>query len=523
VHRQVDDDGLLDLLNAMREGRPMSDHGAAINSIRAPLPPREDGIVPTALYAKNIDAQRKNEMEMNKLPGKSHDFSSRDEVVLGMAYKRRLLEKHGLQTIGHMPYLWAGVEEEPDSEKLREAKREMEGKEEKKDVLIAEQAWGELPAVCDEIAALKKSIEDMEREELEKATITAESIAAFLQPSGNEGDAAAVYEQICTFQDQLKKDHKTLTKHANDVFFEKGCRVGEEIELKEHAQVMLLWNLDLGKKLVNGSRGVVLGFVPAREYQQLLRAEHSTRTTERKEKEEKEEKEKDDAVVADANSITQQVKGEIALLSTDDIQAELLDVDSAAMRVKEFPFVKFDCAARLLLPRPFRKEFKGCGSATRWQLPVAQAWAISIHKSQGMTIDWLRVDLNGCFSAGQAYVAVSRGTSARSMEVENFRASEIKTSEIVQKFYAAMGGGETYEPPVWRDTLQNFEQTERAKAGLKEAMERTHGGKLCKKCSAVCDLRVVSKNNGNRGKWFLQCPQEYSNGHTWEYVPVVTS
>lgn len=74
------------------------------------------------------------------------------------------------------------------------------------------------------------------------------------------------------------------------------------------------------------------------------------------------------------------------------------------------PRVKLTAGSRIITvePHTWTLEEDGKRRAEVTQLPLRLAWAITIHKSQGMSLDAAEVDLSKSFTPGMGYVALSR-------------------------------------------------------------------------------------------------------------------
>tara|TARA_B100001741_G_scaffold3871_1_gene3350 strand:- start:8942 stop:10081 length:1140 start_codon:yes stop_codon:yes gene_type:complete len=72
------------------------------------------------------------------------------------------------------------------------------------------------------------------------------------------------------------------------------------------------------------------------------------------------------------------------------------------------------------------------------QFPIKLGWAVTIHKSQGLTLDSCSVDLGtGAFATGQAYVALSRCRNLNSLHLQReLKISDALVDPDIQDFHA---------------------------------------------------------------------------------------
>lgn len=73
--------------------------------------------------------------------------------------------------------------------------------------------------------------------------------------------------------------------------------------------------------------------------------------------------------------------------------------------------------------------------ATRKQIPLRLGYAVTVHKSQGMSLNKLYAHLDKCFSPGQAYVALSRATTPEGIFLRGSANLNIMANSRAVDFY----------------------------------------------------------------------------------------
>lgn len=113
------------------------------------------------------------------------------------------------------------------------------------------------------------------------------------------------------------------------------------------------------------------------------------------------------------------------------------------------------------------------------QFPLILAWALTIHKSQGLTIDYLDVTIpKRMFAASQAYVALSRVRTLQGLTISQLDFNGIFCDQRVLDFYANLKAKERrlreeQEQSKKRQTEEDDHSSKRTKLDEGEEGERT--------------------------------------------------
>ena len=179
---------------------------------------------------------------------------------------------------------------------------------------------------------------------------------------------------------------------------------------------MLIKNID--ETLVNGSTGTVVGFTDYSESDDMM---YSTKPSSKGPGE--------SSLAARKWPLIEFTSGRTFVAIPETWKVELPNGEAQIIRSQVH--------STRLLPQLFLSR--------SLQIPLILSWAMSIHKSQGQTLERVKVDLAKvfekgalplrchfivekvltCLIAGQAYVAISRATSLEGLQVLNFSANKV--------------------------------------------------------------------------------------------------
>ncbi|KAM6573430.1 hypothetical protein CsatA_017510 [Cannabis sativa] len=213
------------------------------------------------------------------------------------------------------------------------------------------------------------------------------------------GDEAFVFKAIDSGSD-IKRCRKQLDQATPS-----------ELSLCLGARVMLTKNLNTWRNFVNGATGEIVDF-------SRIDAVGVG------------DEDKDEDEDIDTDSSTEEK--DIATICQDGL----------------LPVVKFDSGkTKVIEPVTWQVKDGDNIVAERKQLPLTLAWATSIHKCQGKTIDFIKADLSNAFEYGMHYVVMSRAKSPEGLFITGLDPAKIKAHPKVLCFHEKKLASEKDEKP----------------------------------------------------------------------------
>jgi hypothetical protein len=138
-----------------------------------------------------------------------------------------------------------------------------------------------------------------------------------------------------------------------------------------------------------------------------------------------------------------------------------------------FPIIKTKSGRTMTIrPMDWAIEEDGQVAAKITQVPLKLAWAITIHKSQGMSLDAAVMDLSRSFVFGQGYVALSRVRTLAGLHLLGWNARALLVDPVIREQDVMLRQQSAKTDHDWK-AVAEVEQRKRQKAFI-----RASGGRL---------------------------------------------